>query len=1057
MLPRPETSPLTAPRSGLMTLSLPEDFQLGQYRLLKVLAQGGFGMTYLATDTDSGEKVVIKENLPRTFAYRRENTYEVCPVSNEGAFKERFEWSLSRFIDEANTLSKLNHPNIVKVLQAFKTLGTAYYVMPWVGGRELSKAAPSAEELNEAWLAPILQKLLNALNYLHSAGVVHRDLKPSNILVTQEGTPILIDFGTARSLVGEHTGTIMESPGYTPIEQLQTEGNKGPWSDIYALGATCYRLITGEKPPTALERLSDSEDCATLSLSPQLQARFSQNFLQAIDKALQLHPEQRWQSAEEWQNSLTSPPSEEKIELPRTQSAAPKKTTPLRRKPLSTILQSGKNKSQKLWLISAVLTFAAISLVLAAAYKKYSPLLAHSESIAEPTTQQALPEETPPPAQPPITPKQYQEFINLFGGPQHNLPPMLPGARRKELAHRVQENPQLVEYSRSQAENTNTPANWYAWSCLQMFNLIPEANRKEGLRWLRKAAEANYAPAQLALGYRYEKGLDIERNAQQATFWYGKAKSLPAANYHLGLCYLRSSGSNTDIKTGIDYIRKAAENGYPEAMYTLGEYYRRGTHCEQNQTAAIQWFRKAIQENSPDAMIRLGCMHRDGLGVDRNEAEAQRLHQMAFAHWQNAAEAGEVSAIIHLAECYTHGWGTEVNHEQVFHLYTLAAARKDPEAICRLAMCHAQEIGTVRDDRQAIHLMTEAAAMGLPEAQYRLAELYKAQAQQDEQLLSRVFHCYEQAAKQNLAPAQYELALCYEFGTGTEKNLNLAFDWYQKSAEMGHAPAMHRLGLFHEKGVISAPAPQEAFKWYTRAAERGYANAIFSLGVCYDWGIGTPQDHTAALEQYTKAAEQGHSTAMYNLALCYEEGTGTAIDEHQAFIWFGRAAAAGQTEAQFKLGTYYYHGKETDKNELTALEWFNKAAERQQNEAQYYLGLIYENGISGDNGTELQPDSVTAFEWYKKATLQDNPDAIVALGRCFENGIGTAQDLEKAFECYSKAAALEHADGLYHTARFLQLGINNITVDVDMAIKMYREAAAKGHEEAQQKLNELTR
>ncbi len=1048
---------MTAPKTGLMSLSLPEGFELGKYCILKVLAQGGFGMTYLATDTESGDKVVIKENLPRTYSFRRETTYEVCPVSNEGPFKERFDWSLSRFIDEANTLSNLSHPNIVKVLQAFKTLGSAYYVMPWVGGSELHKAVPSAGVVNETWLAPILQQLLNALNYLHSSGVIHRDLKPSNILITKEWIPILIDFGTARSLVAKHTGTILESPGYTPIEQLQTEGNTGPWSDIYALGATCYRLITGEKPPTALERLSGNEDCITLSQSPQFQNRFSHNFLQAIDKALKIHPEQRWQSAEEWKKSLTSPTSEEQIELPHNQDTPAKIAESTRKKPRSIILQPNRNKSLKLWRISAVLTFAAICLVLAAAYKKYSHLLTQTEGEAPATTQPAAPETASEPSYHPITQKQYQEFINLFDTPRASMSPMLPGALRKELAHRVQENPGLIEYTRRQAESTNTPAIWYAWSCLQMFDIIPEANKEEGLRWLRKAAEANYAPAQLALGYRNEKGLDIDRNEQQAISWYERATALPAANYHLGLCHLRSSGSDTAIRTGIDYIRNAAESGYPEAMYTLGEYYRRGTHCQQDQSAAIQWLRKAIQAGSPEAMIRLGCMHQEGTGISRNEAETRRLHGMAFTHWKNAAEAGEVSAIIHLAECYTHGWGTEVNHEQVFHLYTLAAERRDAEAICKLAMCHAQEIGTVSDDRQAIHLMTEAATMGLAEAQYRLAELYKAQTQQDEQTQARIFRFYELAAQQNLAPAQYELALCYELGTGTEKNLNLAFEWYQKAAEMGHAPAMHRLGLFYEKGVIGTPSPQEAFKWYNRAAERGYANGIFSLGVCYDWGIGTSQDHTAALAQYTRAAELGHRDAMYNLALCYEEGTGTAVDEHQAFIWFGRAAAAGQTEAQFKLGTYYYLGRETEKNENTALEWFNKAAEQNQNEAQYYLGLIYENGISGENGAELRPDTAIAFEWYRKAALQDNTDALVALGRCFENGIGTERDLEKAFECYSKAAAMEHPDGLYHAARFLQLGINNITVDVDMAIRMYREAAAKGHEEAQQKLDELTR
>ena len=267
-------------------LALPEGVELGSYRIIRSLGQGGFGITYLAENMETGQQVVIKENLPSFCAIRDPGTLQVSATNPNDPLQE-YPKLLTRFLEEARLLAQLNHPNIVKVQGAFKALGTAYYVMPWLGGKELHKAAPTPENMTETWLQPILRTLLGALQYLHANNIYHRDVKPGNILLTEDGTPVLIDFGTARAIISERSATLVGSPGYSPIEQITAHGKRGPWTDIYSLGATCYRLITGERPPEANERLAEEDD-PLLPLAPRakLRGRFSPEFLAAIDKAL---------------------------------------------------------------------------------------------------------------------------------------------------------------------------------------------------------------------------------------------------------------------------------------------------------------------------------------------------------------------------------------------------------------------------------------------------------------------------------------------------------------------------------------------------------------------------------------------------------------------------------------------------------------------------------------------------------------------------------------------------------------------------------------------------
>lgn len=285
-------------------ISLPLGMEIGTYRIIHKLGQGGFGITYRAHDPENNQVVVIKENLPCAFAHRRDITMKIEP-NDDGEASRNYNWALDSFIEEAKTIASLSHPNIVKVIRAFKALGTAYYVMPEIEGAPLHKACPIPEKLTEVWLLPVLRELLDALAYLHNRKILHRDIKPHNILLQRDKTPILIDFGAARSFVSEQSCTRVGTPGYSPLEQSATKGRIGPWTDIYALAATCYRIITGNTPPDSLNRVQRNDPYVPLASMRELRDRFSLHFLKCIDKGLKKKEKQRWQTAEAWLAALS--------------------------------------------------------------------------------------------------------------------------------------------------------------------------------------------------------------------------------------------------------------------------------------------------------------------------------------------------------------------------------------------------------------------------------------------------------------------------------------------------------------------------------------------------------------------------------------------------------------------------------------------------------------------------------------------------------------------------------------------------------------------------------
>ncbi|MBF0382876.1 MAG: SUMF1/EgtB/PvdO family nonheme iron enzyme [Magnetococcales bacterium] len=290
--------------------ALPDGSKLLWFETLKVLGKGGFGITYLGQDTKQGKLVAIKEYLPTAYASRNE-FMEVRAKSPED--QETFEWGLERFLKEAQILARFKHPAIVRVVSFFRDSSTAYMVMEYIEGDGLDVILKKRKTLEEEYLIQILPPLLNGLQLLHKAKFIHRDLKPANILIRGDGTPVLLDFGSARqSVVGKETEmTSLLSLGYSPFEQYDTTGDRqGPWSDIYAMSGVLYRAISGKRPPDASQRIAARLRGAEDPMRTAVYMggdRYKKSFLAAIDHGLMVLETDRPQSVKEWRVELLGP------------------------------------------------------------------------------------------------------------------------------------------------------------------------------------------------------------------------------------------------------------------------------------------------------------------------------------------------------------------------------------------------------------------------------------------------------------------------------------------------------------------------------------------------------------------------------------------------------------------------------------------------------------------------------------------------------------------------------------------------------------------------------
>ena len=293
-------------------LSLPEGTVLaGQYIIERVLGQGGFGITYEAEDHKTGGRVAVKEFFPDSMATRTNQT-TVSPFSGERG--ESFAYGKTCFLQEAETLARfIGNENIVRIHSYFEENGTAYFVMDFIEGTsfdEYLKERGGKISFDDA--AGILIPVMDALNAVHSQGIVHRDVTPDNIYITKEGVVKLLDFGAARYSLGDKSRSldVILKHGFAPKEQYTRRGRQGPYTDVYALGATFYFALTGRRPPDSVERMDEDDLVPPSSLGVQLSAEAEDAILQALS----VQPSDRFQSMAAFKNALQNLQQDEAAE-----------------------------------------------------------------------------------------------------------------------------------------------------------------------------------------------------------------------------------------------------------------------------------------------------------------------------------------------------------------------------------------------------------------------------------------------------------------------------------------------------------------------------------------------------------------------------------------------------------------------------------------------------------------------------------------------------------------------------------------------------------------------
>lgn len=278
---------------SVMKNALPLNTNLNQYIITEYISFGGFSFVYTANDTTNNRKVVIKEYFPHHLAVREDDIVQ----NRDEKSQPWFDRGIKAFRNEIEVLTKVKHLNIIELLDSFELNSTVYTVMPYISIEQLNPFASNPPHpMHMGFISTIFNPIVSAISTMHSNGYVHLDIKPFNILITNDHTPVLIDFGTSLSYPNTNNHVSTTCPGFSPIECYNDTINIGPWSDVYMLGATFRSFVERTMLPSAEERIIND----TLPLvSKRYKKKYPDGFLKMIDRSMAIDPKDRLQNIDE--------------------------------------------------------------------------------------------------------------------------------------------------------------------------------------------------------------------------------------------------------------------------------------------------------------------------------------------------------------------------------------------------------------------------------------------------------------------------------------------------------------------------------------------------------------------------------------------------------------------------------------------------------------------------------------------------------------------------------------------------------------------------------------
>lgn len=503
---------------------------LGRYRIDGILREGGGGITYRAYDKTLAREVALKECIPSDFAWRGQDGVRV--VSKTQALNKDFEWAKSRFLEEARILSSLRHKNLLSTNNVFEANGTIYMDSVLEVGKNLGEILIGGDRKTESEVRGVLEPILDGLKEMHKLGIFPRDIKPENIIIREDGSPVLIDFGDAWVTASSRSRplTAMVTPGYAPLEQYYEGGNLGAWTNIYSVGAVGYKMITGENPPEALSRVKDDK---IKDLSVEYRGEYSKELLETIDASLRMDENERPRSIVEVLEMLKVGRGDAEVndsKVGETDAGA--------RDMLPEFVDDGA-----IWHYTKIVAKGVIRFIIIALFYLFGILVSN------------------------LKVNKVSQFIEVaFTSLSLILLIIVFCSIRGEL-NRLKRNVKMFRLSYEAAKQGDADAQCDLGYCYQE-GIGVVKNDYEAFKWYKESARQGNANAQYNLGNCYLKGIGVKENYDEAYKWFEKSAKQGNANaqYEMGDFYKYGEKNNDEA---IKWYKKSAMQGNADAREEL--------------------------------------------------------------------------------------------------------------------------------------------------------------------------------------------------------------------------------------------------------------------------------------------------------------------------------------------------------------------------------------------------------------------------------------------------------------------------------------------------------
>ena len=704
----------------------------GKYLIGKMLGAGGFGITYLAFQLNLDRVVAIKEFFPSSIAVRGETAGSAgrnlsIRVSGAGS-SELFEKTLSSFEKEGKNLASINLPGVVGIYDCFRENFTAYLVMEYISGQNLKKYQETkGGKLEEKEILELLEPVIRSMARIHELGIIHRDISPENLILNSEGKLILVDFGAARSMAGLQDSegkslTVVLKQGYAPLEQYNSRGVQGPWTDVYALCATIYRLLTGKTPEEVSIRIQNSNDEEDTRRT-LLKSGASRKTVDAVTAGMKILYQDRIQNMPELWKTLygESAASEPETGRPnsRPDSAAPAAVQNIKKDSKS------ENKNTKPLLLVVLLAGAIgagsflihrnmearkaaekqeierVALEKAESERIESERIARekaeSEAESEKIARQRAESEAERRARAKAESESESERVIRERAEAEK------DAKEKAESERVAKKKAESEAAsekagRDQVNDIDYDVETIVEQADELYHL---RDFEKAFDLYQKAADSGNAYAMYSIGYMYECGDGAEQNYVEARTWYNKAADSGNAVGMTSLGHLLeySHDKEQDSEKAAEWYQRGAEAGDTGGMICLGLMYSDAFALGSKYEEAVEWYRMAAGAGDARAMTNLGYMYENGRGVELDLKKAVEWYR-------KAAEAGNARGMNNLGVMYNTGEGVEQDDEKAVEFYRKAAEAGDIFGMYNLGNCCLQGRGMTTDPKEALYWFT---------------------------------------------------------------------------------------------------------------------------------------------------------------------------------------------------------------------------------------------------------------------------------------------------------------------------------------------------------------